>query len=141
MPNSRRVRTVLAADHDNFQKETTLMLMQFGQFIDHDITHVPVFQFRKGLTLIFIHQSYNLKRFCFVCLIANGSGISCCTSEGKHIPKDFRHPHCFTLDILPDDEFYRPFRVECVNFVRSMVAPRSDCTFGYAEQLNQVFKR
>nr|CAH0110491.1 unnamed protein product [Daphnia galeata] len=114
MPNSRRVRTVLAADHDNFQKDTTLMLMQFGQFIDHDITHVPVFQF------------------------PNGSGISCCTPEGKHLSRDFLHPHCFTLDILPDDEFYRPFRVECVNFVRSMVAPRSDCTFGYAEQLNQV---
>jgi hypothetical protein len=47
MPNSRHVRTILAADHDSFQKETTLMLMQFGQFIDHDITHVPVFQFRK----------------------------------------------------------------------------------------------
>lgn len=76
-----------------------------------------------------------------MCLIANGSGISCCTPEGKHLSRDFLHPHCFTLDILPDDEFYRPFRVECVNFVRSMVAPRSDCTFGYAEQLNQVFKR
>lgn len=49
MPNSRHVRTMLAADHDNFQKETTLMLMQFGQFIDHDITHVPVFQFRKDV--------------------------------------------------------------------------------------------
>lgn len=47
MPNSRRVRTLLAPDHDRFQKETTMLLMQFGQFVDHDITHVPVFQFRK----------------------------------------------------------------------------------------------
>ncbi|XP_057375088.1 peroxidase-like [Daphnia carinata] len=114
MPNSRTVRTVLAPDHDRMQKDVTLMLMQFGQFVDHDITHVPVFQ------------------------LANGSGISCCTPDGKHQSWELRHPHCFTLDILPDDTFYRQFRVECVNFVRSMVAPRSDCTFGYAEQLNQV---
>jgi peroxidase len=137
MPNSRHVRTILAADHDNFQKETTLMLMQFGQFIDHDITHVPVFQFRKDVGVRLCGTTHDYLFFFF--LLANGSGISCCTLDGKHQSKDFRHPHCFTLDILPDDEFYRPFRVECVNFVRSMVAPRSDCTFGYAEQLNQVF--
>lgn len=70
---------------------------------------------------------------------ANGSGISCCTPDNKHQSWELRHPHCFTLDILPGDAFYRQFRVECINFVRSMVAPRSDCTFGYAEQLNQVF--
>uniref|UniRef100_A0A0P5QUM0 Chorion peroxidase n=1 Tax=Daphnia magna TaxID=35525 RepID=A0A0P5QUM0_9CRUS len=114
MPNSRTVRTVLAPDHDRVQRDMTLMLMQFGQFIDHDITHVPVFQ------------------------LANGSGISCCTPDNKHQSWELRHPHCFTLDILPGDAFYRQFRVECINFVRSMVAPRSDCTFGYAEQLNQV---
>ena len=56
MPNSRHVRTILAADHDNIQKETTLMLMQFGQFIDHDITHVPVFQFRKDVEFVCVVQ-------------------------------------------------------------------------------------
>ena len=136
MPNSRLVRSILAPDHDHFQKETTMLLMQFGQFVDHDITHVPVFQFgmfhNTCRTIMFSHE------FSLI-VTANGSGISCCTPEGKHMPKDLRHPHCFTLDILPEDSFYRQFRVECVNFVRSMVAPRSDCTFGYAEQLSQVF--
>lgn len=69
---------------------------------------------------------------------ANGSGIACCTPDGKHLPRHLRHPHCFTLDILPNDPFYSKYGVECVNFVRSLVAPRSDCSFGYAEQLNQV---
>lgn len=49
MPNSRTVRTVLAPDHDRVQRDMTLMLMQFGQFIDHDITHVPVFQLGNDL--------------------------------------------------------------------------------------------
>jgi len=114
MPNSRLVRVLISPDQDDFQKETTALLMQFGQFVDHDITHVPVFQ------------------------LANATGISCCTQNGKHLPKQMRHPHCFTLDILPNDPFYSQYGVECINFVRSMVAPRSDCKFGYAEQLNQV---
>jgi len=114
MPNSRLVRAIMAQDSDRMQKDTTMLLMQFGQFVDHDITHVPVFQ------------------------LANTSGISCCTPDGKHQPKELRHPHCFTLDILPDDSFYRQYGIQCINFVRSMVAPRSDCTFGYAEQLSQV---
>lgn len=135
MPNSRRVRAVLAPDLDHFQKETTMLLMQFGQFVDHDITHVPVFQFRKIISRVIDIDKFSLL---YRIILANGSGISCCTPDGKHQPKELRHPHCFTLDILPDDAFYRSFKVECVNFVRSMVAPRSDCTFGYAEQLSQV---
>lgn len=44
MPNSRLVRAIMAQDSDRMQKDTTMLLMQFGQFVDHDITHVPVFQ-------------------------------------------------------------------------------------------------
>ena len=82
-----------------------------------------------------IKKVHFLLKFTF---LANGSGISCCSPNAKHLSKEAKHPHCFTLDILPDDAFYRQFGVECINFVRSVVAPRSDCTFGYAEQLSQV---
>lgn len=47
MPNSRLVSQIMAPDLDRRQKETTLLLMQFGQFVDHDVTHVPNFQFGK----------------------------------------------------------------------------------------------
>ena len=137
MPNSRLVRAIMAQDSDRMQKDTTMLLMQFGQFVDHDITHVPVFQL--GTLFVFVSLILPIKMCMFVYILtANTSGISCCTPDGKHQPKELRHPHCFTLDILPDDSFYRQYGIQCINFVRSMVAPRSDCTFGYAEQLSQV---
>ena len=52
MPNSRLVRVLMSPDQDDFQKETTALLMQFGQFVDHDITHVPVFQLGNVLATL-----------------------------------------------------------------------------------------
>ena len=49
-----------------------------------------------------------------------------------------RHPHCFPIDIPINDPFYGPRGVRCLNFVRSMIAPRLDCRVGYAEQMNQL---
>lgn len=49
-----------------------------------------------------------------------------------------RHPHCFPIDIPAGDPFYGPRGVRCLNFVRSMIAPRQDCRLGYAEQMNQL---
>jgi len=72
MPNSRLVRAIMAHDADRWQKDTTMLLMQFGQFVDHDITHVPVFQL--GILLIsldcFIHCSPNnsYEYYFFICI-------------------------------------------------------------------------
>ena len=88
--------------------------MQFGQFIDHDLSHVPVFRFK------------------------NGSGIQCCTEEGEFLPFSLSHPTCFPIEIPADDGFFRPFRQRCMNFVRSMIGVREDCSLGYADQLNQI---
>lgn len=49
-----------------------------------------------------------------------------------------RHPHCFPIEIPTADPFYGPRGVRCLNFVRSMIAPRLDCRIGYAEQMNQL---
>lgn len=44
LPNVRIVRGVLITDENHPQVDMTHMLMQWGQFIDHDMTHVPVFR-------------------------------------------------------------------------------------------------
>ena len=88
--------------------------MQFGQFIDHDLSHVPIYRYY------------------------NGSGIECCTEDGDFLPLDLRHPFCLPIEIPANDQFYRQHGQRCMNFVRSMVGPRIDCSLGYADQLSQI---
>ena len=103
--------SVVATDENHPSIGMTHMSMQWGQFIDHDMTHIPVWR------------------------AANQSNIDCCTPNGGILPPEARHPHCFPIDILPQDPFYGPRGVRCLNFVRSMIAPRADCRIGYADQV------
>lgn len=76
-----------------------------GQFIDHDLSHVPIIRF------------------------PDMSGIQCCSS----MQADVTHPACFPIDIPPND--FNNRGLPCMNFVRSMTAPRLDCSFGHADQV------
>ena len=44
LPNVRFARAVLVTDEDFPAYGVTHMLMQWGQFVDHDLSHVPVFR-------------------------------------------------------------------------------------------------
>jgi len=59
------------------------------------------------------------------------TGIQCCggNSQADVAP----HPACFAIPIPPNDFVNRG--QQCMNFVRSMTAPRLDCTFGHADQV------
>ncbi|EFX83339.1 hypothetical protein DAPPUDRAFT_240129 [Daphnia pulex] len=114
LPNVRLIRNVLVTDGNYPAVDMTHMFMQSGQFVDHDMVQVP--QFRT----------------------ANQSNIECCTADGGIISPEMRHPHCFPIDIQANDPFYGPRRVRCLNFVRSMIAPRIECRMGYADQMNQL---
>lgn len=58
--------------------------------------------------------------------------------DGGMSPPEMRHPHCFPIEIPPGDNFYGPRGVHCLNFVRSMLAPRADCRLGFSNQMNQL---
>ncbi|XP_045767259.1 peroxidase-like isoform X4 [Maniola jurtina] len=45
---------------------------------------------------------------------------------------------CIPICVAEDDPFYRQHGVRCLNFVRSVTAPRDDCSLGHAEQMNTV---
>lgn len=47
LPSPRMVSTALVPDVDNPSPELTLSVMQWGQFIDHDLTHAPIFRFGR----------------------------------------------------------------------------------------------
>uniref|UniRef100_A0A0P5PNQ9 Chorion peroxidase n=1 Tax=Daphnia magna TaxID=35525 RepID=A0A0P5PNQ9_9CRUS len=103
----------IVQDIDYPDNQLTITVMHWGQMIAHDVTHVPTFR-----TL-------------------NNSAIQCCTGDGKYLSPERTHPLCFPIDVAHDNEFYGQFGVTCHDFVRSVIAPREDCKFGYADQLNQ----
>jgi peroxidase len=47
LPSVRVVRSVLVTDENHPKVDMTHMLMQWGQFLDHDMIHVPVFRTGK----------------------------------------------------------------------------------------------
>ncbi|KAG8286535.1 hypothetical protein J6590_057621 [Homalodisca vitripennis] len=113
LPSARAISTRVAQDADNPSNNYTLMVMQWGQFLDHDLTHTPI-NFGQS-----------------------GSGISCCR-EGVPLEPNLRHPDCFHIDIPRTDKIFSPFGERCMEFVRSLPAPRPECNFGPREQMNQI---
>jgi len=111
LPSARVVSISNVADVDNPEQDFTLAVMQWGQFIDHDLTHVPIFRF------------------------GNDSGIECCGEEGGFVDPSFNHPSCFAITIPSDDPFFSKFGRRCMNFVRSMPTQSTGCSFGLAEQV------
>ncbi|XP_068203812.1 peroxidase-like [Palaemon carinicauda] len=114
LPSARVVSVSTVIDVDSPSDDLTLSVMQWGQFIDHDLAHTPIFR------------------------LGNNSGIQCCSDSNRFIDASFRHPSCFPIEIPLDDPFFSKFGRRCMNFVRSMLAPRGACNFGYAEQMNQI---
>jgi peroxidase len=64
----------------------------------------------------------------------NSSGVTCCRS-GQFLDPSIRHPDCFPISIPTNDPFYAQFNQRCMEFVRSLPAPRPGCTFGPREQV------
>ncbi|CAL8121494.1 unnamed protein product [Orchesella dallaii] len=107
LPGARFVSRSLVPDVNQPDPRYSHLVMQFGQFVDHDLSHVPIFRF------------------------GDMGGINCCGNG----PTDLAHPACFPIDIPPNDPVLDG---QCMNFVRSLIAPRIDCSFGHADQLNQL---
>lgn len=60
--------------------------------------------------------------------------MTCC-QRGQFLDASVRHPDCFPIAIPENDPFYAQFNQRCMEFVRSLPAPRPGCTFGPREQV------
>jgi len=113
LPNVREISVRMNRYIEPPASKLTLITMQFGQFIDHDFASAAPTRTQDG------------------------SAISCCRAEILANPTELKHPACFEIPISKKDPFFSQHNVTCMNFVRSIATPRSDCKLAPREQLNQ----
>jgi len=113
LPSARALSTAVIRNTDARSPQYTLLLMQWGQFLDHDLTHTPI---SKG---------------------SDNSDVTCCAGGSVRPPSQL-HPECLPIEIPDTDDFYGALGQRCMEFVRSMPAMQPDCSFGPREQMNQI---
>lgn len=112
---AREVSRHLLADNDRPHMKYNLLVMQFGQFIAHDVS-----------------QSASVR-------LENGELVECCSPNGAGmLPPEKRHFACMPIPVEADDEFYSVFHVRCMNFVRLSLSPNTECKMQYGKQRSKV---
>lgn len=111
LPNPRVISTVIHPDISNLHNRYTLMVMQFAQFVDHDLTMTPI---HKGF-----HESIPSCRSC---------------DSARTV-----HPECNPFPIPPGDHFYPTVNISsgarlCIPSMRSLPGQQH---LGPREQVNQ----
>ncbi|CAG2107774.1 unnamed protein product, partial [Medioppia subpectinata] len=114
LPGARVVSLAAATDSNINDKKFTLFVMQWGQFIDHDLT-----------------LSASTRA-------STGEGLICCQDAETAGVRNFRHPSCLPIPIPRNDPFYSKHRQTCMNFVRNAPSPRANCALGHREQMNTL---
>lgn len=115
LPNPRTVSLATIRWSEKPDTKTTVMLMQWGQFIDHDLSLAATTPM----------------------LTPQGTNIDCCNRKLLNDPK-FKHPACISVLLPDDDPFYARFNVGCMNLVRNAPSPPIGCRLRAREQLNQL---
>jgi len=108
LPAAREISNLMASGTNRPDSSNTLLLMQMGQFIDHDLTHTP----------------------------NHAQDTDCCRSNGK-FPSSFNSEKCFPMRISRSDPFWRGVKT-CMEFSRSLSAPNLKCELSDREQTNQI---
>ncbi|XP_011256334.1 peroxidase isoform X2 [Camponotus floridanus] len=115
LPSPRLISAALSTANDQSDASRTLAVMEWSQFIAHDIAHTAV---RK--------------------MVSNGKPISCCQRDGDTLLPRHIHPDCSPISVSYGDPVYGKHDIRCMNYVRSLPVLKSDCTLGPIEQMNQV---
>ncbi|XP_071444826.1 peroxidase-like isoform X2 [Hetaerina americana] len=115
LPSARHISASLSPDSDRPDQVTTLSLMQWTQFVEHDLAHTPS-----------------------ATMLNKGASITCCRDDGFPLAPRYQHPSCSHIEIPSNDPFYQKHRQQCMNYVRSITTIRPGCTFGPTEQINQA---
>jgi len=114
LPHARDLSAFVYSTRGPESEDFTAMMTEYGQFISHDSA---------------VNLGWQMM---------NKTGIRCCTlnanNETVRIPKASAHQACLAIDVKPNDPFYKEFKVQCLNFVRSLLMLDTDCKIREASQ-------
>ncbi|XP_057379557.1 chorion peroxidase-like [Daphnia carinata] len=99
LPSPRLISTTVMVNDTVPDPSVTLLTMQWGQFLDHDLTLTPTFT------------------------KSDGSAYQCCSREQTGVDVVPPHPECSPIAIPRGDKKYDPSdtsQVTCMNFIRSI---------------------
>ncbi|XP_015784100.1 peroxidase [Tetranychus urticae] len=110
LPSARMVTATVHRDVDRPDSDLTILIMSWGQFIDHD------------LTLAAPPRDENDLEF------------DCCELRERGTD----HPLCAPIIIPDDDPLYSPFGKRCHDFKRSVAGHRPNCALGPRAHINTL---
>ena len=115
LPSARAVSNAIVSTDEKPSNTFTALIMTFGQFIDHDLTHIP-----------------NAR-------VGEDEAVDCCGAFNQELPQpgDLTPEEeivCFPIRIPKNDQFYAG-KQKCINFVRSTTSPPASCQPGPFEQV------
>ena len=114
LPSARKLSTTVtktSANQDRRDGVSTVLVMQMGQFIDHDFAHAPNFQ---------------------------NDPPNCCDTSLDKSSIEYKEK-CFPIDIPADDSYFQSIGRRCMDFHRSMPSPNLNCEMGKREQVKIIF--
>ncbi|XP_064486692.1 peroxidase-like [Ornithodoros turicata] len=114
LPNPRKVSTTVHVDFDRPSRETSHMLMQWGQFLDHDFALSPISPIPGEI----------------IDLGNPNDVLDCCS------PLMRNSALCFSFDIPRTDHFFGAYGEHCMNFPRSARCPL--CGLGPRQQIDSL---
>ena len=111
LPTPRYISRAVHPDEGFHDHAVTLLLVAWGQFLDHDITlSAETRDTRTGKT------------------------PKCCDGSGPGPA----HPNCLPIEIPADDDFFRQHGQRCMNFVRTLAGVSYDCKLGPRRTFNEI---
>ncbi|GAV09343.1 hypothetical protein RvY_18900-1 [Ramazzottius varieornatus] len=133
LPSARQVSTALSRNKDAQSPDTTFMLVQFAQFIAHDISNSTSSSLMALITAA-------LNKYYSGALLAalvekvpdpnnssNSVTVQCCLPNANTSPNCPLHPSCFPISIPANDRVFGRLNITCMEFTRSKPAPVTGC--------------